>query len=98
MNSSSPVPFREALRIWARIALLSFGGPAGQIVHCEVMDISVGGVSLKTDVRPPIGEFVLIAQIAGRVARIHEDGIGIEFVGQEKVHHEPAHNINLVRM
>jgi len=25
------VPFREALRIWARIALLSFGGPAGQI-------------------------------------------------------------------
>jgi len=69
----------------------------GQIVHCEVMDISVGGVSLKTDVRPPIGEFVLIAQIAGRVARIHEDGIGIEFVGQEKAALEPAHHINLVR-
>jgi len=70
----------------------------GQIVHCEVTDISVGGVSLKTDVKPPIGEFVLIAQIAGRVARHHADGIGIEFVGQEKAHHEPAHNINLVRM
>ena len=26
-----PIPFREALRVWARIALLSFGGPAGQI-------------------------------------------------------------------
>lgn len=25
------VPFGEALRVWARIALLSFGGPAGQI-------------------------------------------------------------------
>src|SRR5438445_4210282 len=25
------VSFREAVRIWARIALLSFGGPAGQI-------------------------------------------------------------------
>jgi hypothetical protein len=61
------------------------------------MDISVGGVSLKTDVRPPIGEFVLIAQIAGRVARIHEDGIGIEFVGQEKAVPESAHHINLVR-
>ena len=58
----------------------------GQIVHCEVTDISVGGVSLKTDVKPPIGEFVLIAQIAGRVARHHADGIGIEFVGQEKIH------------
>ena len=29
----------------------------GQIVNCEVMDISVGGVSLKTDVRPLIGEY-----------------------------------------
>ena len=70
----------------------------GQIVHCEVTDISVGGVSLKTDVKPPIGEFVLIAQIAGRVARHHNDGIGIEFIGQEKTHHEPAHHINLVRL
>jgi chromate transporter len=25
------VPFREALRVWVRVALLSFGGPAGQI-------------------------------------------------------------------
>ncbi|MEB3736326.1 chromate transporter [Halopseudomonas pachastrellae] len=32
-NIESPhqVPFREAVRVWLRIALLSFGGPAGQI-------------------------------------------------------------------
>ena len=60
-------------------------------------DISVGGVSLKTDVKPPIGEFVLIAQIAGRIARHHDHGIGIEFVGQEKTSAEPAHHINIVR-
>jgi hypothetical protein len=53
----------------------------GQFVACEVMDLQVSGVSLKTDVRPPIGEFVLIGQMAGRVARHHEHGIGIEFVG-----------------
>ncbi len=69
----------------------------GQIVSCEVMDISVGGVSLKTEIKPPIGEFVLIAQIAGRVARHHGDGIGIEFVGQDKAH-EPAHQISVVRL
>jgi PilZ domain len=69
----------------------------GQIVHCEVMDISVGGVSLKSDIKPPIGEFVLIAQIAGRVARHHPDGIGIEFVGQEKTAGEAAHHLNTVR-
>jgi chromate transporter len=27
----APVPFTEAIRVWARIAVLSFGGPAGQI-------------------------------------------------------------------
>lgn len=70
----------------------------GQIIHCEVMDISVGGVSLKTDVKPPIGEYVLIAQIAGRVARHHEDGVGIEFVGQEKAVHDTPHHINIVRV
>src|ERR1700759_4911274 len=67
----------------------------GQIVHCEIMDMSVGGVSLKTEVRPPIGEFVLIAQVAGRVARHHSDGIGIEFVGQER--HPPEQAINSFR-
>ena len=25
------VPFGDAVRVWARVALLSFGGPAGQI-------------------------------------------------------------------
>jgi len=69
----------------------------GQVVHCEVMDISVGGVSLKSDIKPPIGEFVLIAQIAGRIARHHADGVGIEFVGQDRSTHEPAQHINLMR-
>jgi hypothetical protein len=70
----------------------------GQIVNCEVMDISVGGVSLKSEVRPPLGEFVLIANLAGRVVRHHEDGIGIEFIGQEKNFVVPAEpKLNLVR-
>lgn len=25
------VPFRTALRLWAKVAILSFGGPAGQV-------------------------------------------------------------------
>jgi hypothetical protein len=55
----------------------------GQIVSCDVLDLSVSGVSLKTDVRPPVGEFILIGQMAGRVVRHHEEGIGIEFVGNQ---------------
>ncbi len=53
----------------------------GQVVPCEVLDLSMSGVSVKTDIRPAIGEFVLIGQLAGRVARHHQDGVGIEFVG-----------------
>lgn len=53
----------------------------GQVVPCEVLDLSMSGISVKTDVRPAVGEFVLIGQLAGRVARHHESGLGIEFVG-----------------
>jgi chromate transporter len=36
-----PPTFAEALRVWARIGLLSFGGPAGQIalLHREVVEL-----------------------------------------------------------
>jgi hypothetical protein len=53
----------------------------GKLVDCEVIDLSTSGISLKTDTRPPVGTFVLIGQMAGRIARHHKDGIGIEFVG-----------------
>jgi PilZ domain-containing protein len=53
----------------------------GTVNKCEVIDLSPTGVSLKTAIRPPIGEFVLIGQLAGRIARHHTDGIGIQFVG-----------------
>jgi hypothetical protein len=52
----------------------------GDLVSCEVLDLSLSGVSLKTDARPPLGEVVLIGQTAGRVVRHHEGGIAIEFV------------------
>jgi len=70
----------------------------GQIVQCEVLDISLGGVSLKTDVRPPLGEFVLIGQSAGRIARHHADGIGIEFISLDRRAVErPESRVSLVR-
>jgi hypothetical protein len=34
--------------------------------------------------RLPIDEYVLIGQMAGRIVRHHDQGIGIEFVGQPK--------------
>ncbi len=53
----------------------------GSMIACEVLNLSFSGVSVKTLVRPLIGEFVLIGKLVGRVARYHDNGIGIEFVG-----------------
>jgi hypothetical protein len=52
----------------------------GQVVHAEVSGIAANGISLKTEVKPPVGEFLLIAQVAGRVARHHVDGIVVDFI------------------
>jgi hypothetical protein len=66
-----------------RRAFAKFTRADGQVVQGELTDISLHGVSLKTDVKPPVGEFVLIARIAGRIVCHHADGVGIDFVGNE---------------
>jgi hypothetical protein len=60
--------------------LARFTRADGEVVQCEVLDLSLSGVSLLTKSRPPLGEVVLIGQMAGRVARHHERGIAIEFI------------------
>lgn len=62
-------------------ALTRFTRCDGTLTDCEVIDLSASGVSLRTAIRPVIGEFILVGQLAGRVARHHSDGIGVEFVG-----------------
>lgn len=69
--------------------LARFTRATGEIINCEVLDLSLSGVSLKTDTRPPIGEIVLIGQTAGRIARHHETGIALEFL---PAHAEKSHN------
>jgi hypothetical protein len=69
----------------------------GDIVACEVLDLSLSGVSLKTEVRPPMGEVVLIGQMAGRIVRHHETGIAIEFVGGNAQPERPQAKLSVVR-
>jgi hypothetical protein len=53
----------------------------GEQIRCEVLDLSLTGVSVRTELRPPVGEHILIGHRAGRVARHHGDGIAVEFLG-----------------
>lgn len=54
--------------------------PDGREIACRILDLSLSGVSLETRATPLIGEEVMVGRMRGRVARIHERGIAIEFV------------------
>jgi hypothetical protein len=74
------------LRRYDRVEAVSgsythFTRSTGEQVRCEVLDLSLTGVSVRTEHRPPVGEHILIGHRAGRVARHHADGMGIEFLG-----------------
>jgi len=58
-----------------------FTRASGEQIRCEVLDLSLTGVSVRTELRPPVGEHILIGHRAGRVARHHAEGIGVEFLG-----------------
>ena len=75
-------------------SMVRFTRADGQLVDAEVLDISLKGVSLKTEVKPALGEIVLLALVAGRVTHHHADGIVIDFVGNEK----PAEFLQRVSM
>jgi hypothetical protein len=57
-----------------------FTRPNGDVANFIILDISLSGASLKTMVRPPIGEVVLVGETPGRVSRHFDEGIALEFV------------------
>ena len=76
----------SALRHYDRAPVASgnytqFTRASGEQIRCEVIDFSLTGISLRTEQRPPVGEHILIGHRAGRIARHHGDGVGVEFLG-----------------
>lgn len=56
--------------------------PDGRSYACEVLDISVSGAGIKTDVMPALGTYLMVGKMKGRVVRYLENGFAIEFVKQ----------------
>jgi hypothetical protein len=52
----------------------------GNHVKCDVLDVSLDGVSLRTRARPAVGEIVNLGRSWGKVVRHHEEGVSIQFV------------------
>jgi hypothetical protein len=56
--------------------------PDGRIYACEVVDISLSGAAVKTDVMPSVGTYLMLGKMRGRVVRYLDQGVAIEFVKQ----------------
>ncbi len=54
--------------------------PDGRNYNCEVLDISVSGAGIKTDVMPSLGTYLMVGKMKGRVVRYLENGFAIEFI------------------
>ncbi|HEY3637729.1 MAG TPA: PilZ domain-containing protein [Rhizomicrobium sp.] len=73
---------QPALRRHERVdgeGIAHFTRSSGQTIACEVIDLSLSGVSLKTETKPALGEVVMIGQMSGKVVRHHESGVAVEF-------------------
>ncbi len=53
--------------------------PDGRIYKCEVIDISLSGAALKTEIMPAMGTYLLLGKMRGRVVRYHDNGFALEF-------------------
>lgn len=52
----------------------------GEEIACEVLDISLDGVCLRTRARLPLGEIVNLGRTRGRVVRHMIEGIAVQYV------------------
>ena len=56
--------------------------PDGRIYPCEVVDISLTGAAVSTQVMPALGTYIMLGKMRGRVVRYLENGVAIEFAKQ----------------
>ena len=56
--------------------------PDGRTYPCQVIDISLSGAALTTEVLPALGTTVMLGKMKGRVVRYLPNGLAIEFAKQ----------------
>jgi len=64
--------------------------PDGRVYNCEVIDISISGAAIKTEVMPSVGTYLMLGKMRGRVVRYLDQGVAVEFVKQLDRAHLPT--------
>lgn len=54
----------------------------GRVYNCQVIDISISGAAIKTEVLPAIGTYVMLGKMKGHIVRYVDSGVAIEFIKQ----------------
>lgn len=55
----------------------------GVTTPCQLVDFSLCGISLRTDVKPAIGEMIRVGHTQGRVVRHLDGGMAVQFIQEE---------------
>ena len=56
----------------------------GRDYSCIIVDLSMSGAAVKTDVKPAIGSIATLGSMRGRVVRHFDEGVAIEFFAVQK--------------
>jgi hypothetical protein len=68
--------------------------PSGATVPCHIIDVSVSGASLRTDLRPQLGQDIMLGRLRGRIIRHHDSGVAVQFLDVQGAHalrrHSPS--------
>lgn len=54
---------------------------SGAVHHCRLIDLSLSGAAVDTELRLPVGTPVILGAMRGRIVRLFQEGLAIEFVG-----------------
>ena len=53
--------------------------PDGRQIACRLLDVSLSGAAVASDIKPPVGALVTLGRAQARVVRIRADGFAVEF-------------------
>ncbi len=70
---------RRHERVSPRNPMTSMRMSDGRQYRCRIIDLSLSGAAIETEVRPALGVQVMLGTMRGQVVRHFEEGVAIEF-------------------
>jgi hypothetical protein len=70
---------RRHERITPRMTRVAVTLADGQEHNASIIDVSISGVALAVSAKPPVGTMATVGQHVGRVVRVFDKGIAVEF-------------------